>query len=142
MRSPTIEFMRYSVGVAQVTRCCEGADSIVNGLGAAWLIAGAVSMRAQGGTDGGGPAISLCVLLAFFRLVLRPGISFLITSDVRSRAGREESEKGIKLHGEATIVKSQLSVLRSRCWRQGVEAFRQIAPTAASMLVWAPHRFR
>lgn len=55
---------------------------IVNGLGAAWLIAGAVSTRAQGGTDGGvspkfiGPAISLCVLLAFFQLVLRPGISF------------------------------------------------------------------
>lgn len=55
---------------------------IVNGLGAAWLIAGAVSTRARGGTDDGavpnftGPAISLCVLLAFFQLVLRPGISF------------------------------------------------------------------
>ncbi len=55
---------------------------IVNGLGAAWLIAGAVSTRAQRGTDDGAllrftsPAISLCVLLAFFQLVLRPGISF------------------------------------------------------------------
>jgi hypothetical protein len=55
---------------------------IVNGLGAAWLIAGAVSARAQGGSDPGaspksiGPALSLCGLLAFFQLVLRPGISF------------------------------------------------------------------
>lgn len=55
---------------------------IVNGLGAAWLIAGAVSARAQGGTNPSaspkfvGPALSLCGLLAFFQLVLRPGISF------------------------------------------------------------------
>lgn len=55
---------------------------IVNGIGSAWLIAGAVSTRARGGIDAGGlpkvlgPAISLCVLLAFFQLVLRPGISF------------------------------------------------------------------
>jgi hypothetical protein len=55
---------------------------IVNGLGAAWLIAGAVATRGQGGAECGlapkwtGPALSLCVLLAFFQLVLRPGISF------------------------------------------------------------------
>jgi hypothetical protein len=55
---------------------------IVNGLGSAWLIAGAVSTRAQGGTDPSaspklvGPALSLCALLAFFQIVLRPGISF------------------------------------------------------------------
>jgi hypothetical protein len=55
---------------------------IVNGLGAAWLIAGAISTRAQGGTDPSalpkyiGPALTLCALLAFFQLLLRPGISF------------------------------------------------------------------
>lgn len=55
---------------------------IVNGLGSAWLIAGAVSARAQAGIDASaspnfvGPALALCTLVAFFQLVLRPGISF------------------------------------------------------------------
>lgn len=58
------------------------APLVANAIGAGWVMAGAIAARPSEPKHAGSkplliaPALALCLLLAFFQLVLRPGIAF------------------------------------------------------------------